>query len=300
MKSFTVASALFAAVAVAQPHGNAHGIHHRRHHQNAERDVVVTEIEWVTKYEYVTKMVDATTTVWITPGQEQPESTSSEPAKFVETQAPPQPAPEIKKPVEKKPAPTTTLVTSVYTPPPPPPEPSTTEVKVAPKPKPKPIYKAPEPVTTQQYVPPPEPQPTTAAAAAPSPVEEEPEEEPEKEPENNGGSSGGSSSGSSEKMSGEFTYYDVGMGACGEDDSGLDETENIVALSHLLMGTVSNGNPMCGKTITIKANGKTTTAVVKDKCMACKPHDIDVSKKCFKEISGDLEAGRIEVEWWFN
>lgn len=296
MKSFTIASTLLAAVAVAQPHGKLHGIHHRRHHQNAERDVVVTEVEWVTEYEYVTKMVDATTTVWITPGQEQAEPTTSEAAKFVETSVPAEPSTtEVKKPVEKKPAPTTTLVTSVYTPPPPPPEPTTTEVKEAPKPKVT-TYEAPKPVTTQQYVP--EPEPTTVAAApvASSPAEDDDEEEKET---NNGGSSGGDG-GSSAAKSGEFTYYDIGMGACGEDDSGKDETENIVALSHLLMGTVSNGNPMCGKTITIKANGKTTTAVVKDKCMGCKVNDIDVSKKCFKEISGDLDAGRIEVEWWFN
>ncbi|KAJ4307366.1 hypothetical protein N0V84_012786, partial [Fusarium piperis] len=166
-------------------------------------------------------------------------------------------------------------------------------------PKPKPTYEAPKPVTTPEYVP--EPEPTTAAPApapaAPSVVDNTEEEE---KPKYNGGSSGGSSDGSSAAKSGEFTYYDIGMGACGEDDSGKDESENIVALSHLLMGPVSNGNPMCGKTITIKANGKTTTAVVKDKCMGCSINDIDVSKKCFKEISGDLEAGRIEVEWWFN
>ncbi|EEU45161.1 uncharacterized protein NECHADRAFT_123159 [Fusarium vanettenii 77-13-4] len=298
MKSFTIASALFAAVAVAQPHGKIHGIHHRRHHQNAERDVVVTEVEWVTEYEYVTKMVDATTTVWITPGQEQAQPTTSEAAKFVETQAPSQPAPKIKKPAEKKPAPTTTLVTSVYTPPPPPPEPTTTttEVKEVPKPKVT-TYEAPEPVTTQQYVP--EPEPTTSAAPAPAAPSTGSDSDDEEES-NNGGSSGGSGGGSSAAKTGEFTYYDIGMGACGDDDSGKDESENIVALSHLLMGTVSNGNPMCGKTITIKANGKTTTAVVKDKCMGCAVNDIDVSKKCFKEISGDLDAGRIEVEWWFN
>ncbi|KAJ3524200.1 hypothetical protein NM208_g12145 [Fusarium decemcellulare] len=90
------------------------------------------------------------------------------------------------------------------------------------------------------------------------------------------------------------------MGACGEDDTGKDDSENIVALSHLLMGTVSNGNPMCGKTITIKANGKTVKATVKDKCMGCAINDIDVSRKCYKEIWGSLDSGRTDVEWWFN
>ena len=86
----------------------------------------------------------------------------------------------------------------------------------------------------------------------------------------------------------------------GFDDSGKDDSENIVALSHLVMGTQSNGNPMCDQTITISAKGKTTTATVRDKCMGCAKEDIDVSKAAFKELFGDLGLGRTEVEWWFN
>ncbi|KAF4976977.1 hypothetical protein FZEAL_6426, partial [Fusarium zealandicum] len=112
---------------------------------------------------------------------------------------------------------------------------------------------------------------------------------------------GGSSGGSSASKSGEFTYYDIGLGACGgEDVSGQDEDINVVALSHLLMGEESNSNPMCGKTITIKANGKTTQATVRDKCMGCAVNDIDVSRKVYKEIWGSLDSGRTEVDWWFN
>lgn len=65
------------------------------------------------------------------------------------------------------------------------------------------------------------------------------------------------------------------MGACGEDDTGKDETDYIVALSHDLMGTQSNGNPYCGKTITISYGGKTVQATVKDKCMGCALDSID-------------------------
>jgi hypothetical protein len=88
-------------------------------------------------------------------------------------------------------------------------------------------------------------------------------------------SSGASSPAGADVKTGDLTYYTVGMGACGEDDTGKDETENIVALSHLLMGTVSNGNPMCGKTITISSGGKTVVATVKDKCMGCAIDAID-------------------------
>ncbi|KAJ4143957.1 hypothetical protein NW765_001109 [Fusarium oxysporum] len=66
------------------------------------------------------------------------------------------------------------------------------------------------------------------------------------------------------------------------------------------MGELSNSNPMCGKTITIKANGKTCQATVADKCMGCAINDIDVSRKVYEEIWGSLDSGRTEVEWWFN
>jgi hypothetical protein len=89
------------------------------------------------------------------------------------------------------------------------------------------------------------------------------------------------------------------MGACGEDDTGDDQSKGIVALSHLLMGTQSNGNPMCGQTINIKANGKTATAVVKDKCMGCAEEDIDVSEMVYKQLFGGLGSGRMPVTWSF-
>ncbi|KAF5648198.1 rasp f 7 allergen [Fusarium tjaetaba] len=289
MKSFTLASAFFAAAAVAQPHANPHGIHHRRHHQNEKRSVV-TEVEWVTEIEYVTKMVDATTTVWVRPEAEpttapQPETTQAAPKKVAPKKE--------KKPAP--PAPTTTLVTSVYTPPAP--KPTTTEAAPAAEP-------------TSQYVAPVEP---TTQAPAPKPTTQAPKQEAEPEtevapvqqekaakPSSGGSSSGSSSSGGSDTKHGEFTYYDIGQGACGENDTGKDDSINIVALSHLLMGELSNNNPMCGKTITIKANGKTCQARVADKCMGCAINDIDVSRKVYEEIWGSLDSGRTEVEWWFN
>ncbi|KLP02187.1 hypothetical protein CEK27_008315 [Fusarium fujikuroi] len=263
MKSFTLASAFFAAAAVAQPHANPHGNHHRRHHQNEKRSVV-TEVEWVTEIEYVTKMVDATTTVWVRPEAEpttapQPETTQAAPKKV---------APKKEKKPAPPPAPTTTLVTSVYTPPP----------------APQPTTQAPKPVVS---APKKEAEPETEVA----PVQQEKAAKP---------ASGGSSSGGSDTKHGEFTYYDIGQGACGENDTGKDDSINIVALSHLLMGPLSNNNPMCGKTITIKANGKTCQATVADKCTSCDINDIDVSRKVYEEIWGSLDSGRTEVEWWFN
>jgi expansin (peptidoglycan-binding protein) len=72
-----------------------------------------------------------------------------------------------------------------------------------------------------------------------------------------------------------------------------------VALSHLLMGTQSNGNPYCGKTITVNYKGKTTTAKVVDKCMGCDIFSIDLSDKAFGELA-DLGIGRASATWHFN
>lgn len=113
-------------------------------------------------------------------------------------------------------------------------------------------------------------------------------------------SSGGSSAANGNRYTGELTYYAIGMGSCGIDDSGKDQTENIVALSTSFMGAWSASNPMCGKTITISYNGVTTTAIVRDTCAGCAANDIDVSEAAFKTIFGSLGVGRKAVDWWFN
>ncbi|KAK4038436.1 RlpA-like double-psi beta-barrel-protein domain-containing protein-containing protein [Parachaetomium inaequale] len=128
----------------------------------------------------------------------------------------------------------------------------------------------------------PAPSPSTTSVAAP-PVDTPPP-----------------SSGGSPTYSGDITYFALGMGSCGIDDSLLDRTHNVVAVSAQLMGAQSNGNPMCGKTITIQANGKTITAVVHDKCPSCAPGDIDGSEKMFVDLFGALTDGRRKIEWWFN
>jgi hypothetical protein len=87
------------------------------------------------------------------------------------------------------------------------------------------------------------------------------------------------------------------LGACGTTNDG--DAENVVALSHLLMGTLSNSNPYCGKTITVKYGGSTTTATVVDKCMGCDMYNIDLGNKAFSALA-DLGIGRATAEWYFN
>ncbi|ATY65607.1 speract/scavenger receptor domain-containing protein [Cordyceps militaris CM01] len=279
MKSFALATvALFAAVA-AKP--------------VQRRDLVtVTEVEWVTKYETVTEIVDVSTTLYVTPGQSVPTAEATilpEPSngQFFETasQAPapeqPEQTPVAAPPAPPPaPAPTTTAAPpppppSSSAPPPPPPAPTTTAAPAPPSVAPAP---APAPTST--------PAPAPAPAPQSSPVVAKPSD-----------SAGGSGTGTN---SGDITYYAVGLGACGEDDSGKDKTENIVALSSKLMGAQSNGNPMCDKTITIFGNGKSVQAKVRDKCPSCEPGSIDVSEKAFLDLFGDLGVGRTKVTWSFN
>lgn len=140
----------------------------------------------------------------------------------------------------------------------------------------------------QQQAPPPPPPP--ASTQKPKNTEQKPPSTPQN-----------LKGGGGESRKGEITYYDVGLGACGEDDSGKGKTGNIVALSHLLMGESSNGNPMCGQSITIKANGRTAKGVVKDKCMGCSKDDVDVSEKIYMELFDEsLDSGRMPVSWSFD
>ena len=279
MKTAAIASAVFVAAAAAKPRGHGH------QHQHAAR-AMVTETEWVTEVQYVTELVDATTTLWITPGQEPtPAASSTIKGNFFE---PPSSAPQAPPASTAVPPPASAAApppvsaaapppVSTAAPPPPPPQPSTTSSVYTP--------------------PPPPPAPTTPSAYAAPP----PPPQPSQQPALNNGGGGGAGIAEKGPFNGEITYYDVGMGACGIDDSGTGLTTNIVALSHVMMGTKSNDNIYCNQTITIHAaNGKSTTAIVHDKCMGCAVHDIDVSPKAFLDLFGSPDAGRETITWEIN
>ncbi|KAJ2902800.1 allergen Asp F7 [Zalerion maritima] len=98
---------------------------------------------------------------------------------------------------------------------------------------------------------------------------------------------------------GDATYYALGLGACGVDHSGKDNTANVVALSAQIMGTgpTLTDNPYCGRKVAIRAQGKSVDATVVDKCPGCPAGDLDVSEKIFKELFGDLGIGRGNIDW---
>lgn len=109
-----------------------------------------------------------------------------------------------------------------------------------------------------------------------------------------------SSDSSSDVYTGDITFYDTeGTSACG--DSNIDGySYDAIALPYAFMGTQSNDNPYCGKTITIKNGDKTATGTVIDKCMGCTGMSIDLSRHLFDQLA-DESLGRVSgVEWWFN
>jgi hypothetical protein len=112
-----------------------------------------------------------------------------------------------------------------------------------------------------------------------------------------------------EDYSGEITYYTVGPGACGYDDSGKDQSSPIVAISTAdwfkrgsgtSLGVNQPAHPWCDQTIKITAgNGQTATATVRDNCPGCSEGSIDVSEVVFVALFGSTDVGRSKATWEF-
>lgn len=260
MKSVAILCAALASVAIAQPHGK-HAAHVKAHKKRA------LETEWVTEWktETVIEYIDVTATSYITQGAVETPAASPAQSTYIAGQFHEDHS-SVAPPASSPDAPNTPYVTPT---------------KVS----------SPPAVETPVYTPPPA---DTTPPVAETPTLAAP---PASSSYTSGGS--GKNSGSS-LFTGAMTYYTVGMGACGFDDSSKDLTDNIVAISKDQMGEQSNGNPLCGKTITITHEGKSVQATIRDKCMGCKSGEIDVSEKVFKEIFGSLDVGRSPVDWNFN
>ncbi|KAK9455361.1 RlpA-like double-psi beta-barrel-protein domain-containing protein-containing protein [Dipodascopsis uninucleata] len=103
------------------------------------------------------------------------------------------------------------------------------------------------------------------------------------------------------EYSGDGTFYDVGLGSCGNTNT---DDELVVAVSNDLMSASDNGNsnnnPLCGKTITAYRGDKSVTVTVVDTCMGCAEYDLDFSPTAFDYL-GEASEGRIPITWsWDN
>lgn len=99
---------------------------------------------------------------------------------------------------------------------------------------------------------------------------------------------------------GDITHYDGGLGACGWNVN--TATDMQIALPYAFMGEQSNGNPYCGKSLTIKnpTTGQTVQATVGDKCMGCTGRSIDLTNALFNAIGNGCDGRCSGFQWWFN
>lgn len=145
--------------------------------------------------------------------------------------------------------------------------------------------------------------PTTQAAAATTPAAD-----PQPTPDNSGNSGDNNNSGSSTPSTGngatytgDLTFYDVGLGACGGYNT---DSDMICAASMLLYdgfdgytGANPNANPICGKQVAITYGGKTITVTVVDRCVGCAKYDLDLSPTAFSQLA-DQSQGRLHGATW--
>ncbi|KAH7007938.1 RlpA-like double-psi beta-barrel-protein domain-containing protein-containing protein, partial [Microdochium trichocladiopsis] len=108
-------------------------------------------------------------------------------------------------------------------------------------------------------------------------------------------------------ITGDITYYDVGLGACGYDDSVQNDTGLFAAVSEEFWNSISTltnagpglpSHPLCNKKVTLSApDGTQVVVTVRDKCPSCAKEAIDVSRAAFKALFGNLDIGRTKVSW---
>ncbi|KXT10047.1 hypothetical protein AC579_8655 [Pseudocercospora musae] len=283
---------LVAAVPMADQHPHPHHHHHPAH----KRDYI-----WFTLTEVEIETIAVTKTVWIEPGetpptyQQKPEPYGAPPSS-PSSPAPPAYTPASSSSSSSSPAPPAYTPASssssssspppppAYTPPPPTPPTST--------------YVAPAPTTPSTTAVP----STTAAAGSGSGSGSA------AAPASYGASSSGGSSGalgygiakSGTSFTGDLTWYDVGMGACGETST---PDQPIVAISEAIFDSYPNGgnpnnSPLCGKYITITGkDGKAHKAKIVDRCPGCKQSDLDLSQDFFNLVTNNGD-GRVGGMSW--
>lgn len=183
-------------------------------------------------------------------------------------------------------APAPTSSTSSYVAPPPQPPSSTTEAPAPTTQAPAPTSYSPEPAPAPTtYAPAPAPQPSSSAPApAPSPSQ------------SSGGEGGGAT------FTGDATYWEPAMGACGWTNTA---SEDVIAISKAIFdlqtpGGNPNNNPLCGKYVAIKCkDGSIVKAKVVDRCVGCASGDLDMTKTLFDKVTshGDGRVGGMQWSW---
>jgi len=197
------------------------------------------------------------------------------------------------------------------TPPPPPPAPAATTTTTVPPAVfaqttyvPSTFATQPAPVPSTSSVPE-VPAVAPAAPAPPAPVVSSPPPAESSsvpvQPKDTAGSTTGTCEGSGNSCVGDVTHWDGGLGACGWNVD--TNSQMAIALPYGFMGTQSNGNPYCGRSVTLvnPTSGTTVQATVGDKCMGCEARAIDCTDALFSAITDGKGDGRLSgIQWYFS
>ncbi|KXT07017.1 hypothetical protein AC578_7201 [Pseudocercospora eumusae] len=279
--SIIAATGALLTLVAAVPMADQHPHHHHHHHPAHKRDYV-----WVTLTEVAIETIPVTKTVWIEPGETPPTQNNTP-----EPYGPPAQTSSSSSPVAPAYTPPASSSSSSAPPPPPaytPPAPTTsTSTYVAP------AYTPPPPSTPATYA-----APSSAPAPAPAPAA------PASSPASNGGSTTGvqGMAAAGTYYTGDLTWYDVGLGACGITNT---KDEAIVAIPEKIFDAYTPGNPnknpLCGKSVSITGkDGSTYKATIVDRCPGCTENDLDLSEDFFNKVTqhGD---GRVHgMKWCFD
>ena len=113
---------------------------------------------------------------------------------------------------------------------------------------------------------------------------------------------------SSKTFTGDLTYYEAGLGACGETNG---QSDNIVSISHILFdaagsssstGGDSNDNPLCNKMLRASrfdsqySAQRSVDLKVVDRCTGCAVDDLDTTLGAFEKLAPEVD-GRVDVTW---
>lgn len=279
--------------------------------------MVKRDVVWVTATQEDVVTIPVTTTVWVNPGETLPTEASSishfghhhhSSVKTTHAQStvtvPAAPSPPPPASSEESSA-----VSSVETSAPPAPSsyvaPTTSTIEAAPTtPSSTSVYVAPTTAATSETV---APSPTSTWVA-PTTTSEAPAATTTASTSNDSGSTLTGDAAPGTEYSGDLTWYDVGLGACGITSSPSDK---IVAIAESLFDEytpttgIHAGNPnmnaLCGQTVTITGtDGSPYTATIVDRCGGCKKEDLDLSQDFFNAVTNNGDGRVHNMSWKFD
>ncbi|KAF9065135.1 RlpA-like double-psi beta-barrel-protein domain-containing protein-containing protein [Rhodocollybia butyracea] len=97
-----------------------------------------------------------------------------------------------------------------------------------------------------------------------------------------------------ETFSGEGTFFQPGLGACGFTNTA---SQLVAALGRIDFDSFSNH--VCGRKVKASSGGKSVVVEIVDRCDGCPgKFDLDFSPAAFNALA-DPSAGRIPITWEF-